>query len=270
MKEVKVVLLGAGSLTFTPSLMRGLMESELAKEATLKVSLVDVKPDALEMMCGIGVRMLDAYRRRGMVEKFDIEKHIERRKALEGADFVIVTIGVGGVTATHVDVDIPLKYGIYQSVGDTVGPGGIFRALRHVPTLLEIARDMEDLCPKAYLFNYSNPLTVLTRALIRETMIRAYGLCTGIFGTLGFLSDYLNSEPGETDLIVAGINHLCWVLDFTVRGEPGYPLLKGRLSEKGVPKGYFGPLTFELYRVFGYLPSPGDRHIAEFPPPIHE
>jgi len=265
-EEVKVVLLGAGSLTFTPSLLKGLMGSMIAKERPVNLSLVDVNSEILDVMYMAGRRMLDSYKKRKEIESFRIEKHVERRKALEGADFVIVTIGVGGVEATHIDADIPLKHGVIQSIGDTVGPGGTFRALRHIPVLLEIARDMEDLCPEAFLFNYSNPMTALTRALIRETKIKAYGLCTGIFGVWQFLADYVDASREEVDLTVAGINHLCWVLDFTVRGEPGYPLLEEKMTEKGVPKSYFGALTFDLYRLFGYIPSPGDRHVAEFFP----
>ena len=265
-EKVKVVLLGAGSITFTPSLMKGLMESELAKEGMLDISLVDVNPEILDMMYIIGTKMLNVYKKQKNLERFKIEKYVDRKQALEGADFVIVTIGVGGAKATHVDVNIPLKHGILQSVGDTVGPGGIFRALRHIPVLLEIARDMEDLCPEAFLFNYSNPMTALMRALIRETKIKAYGLCTGIFGIWHFLANYVDAPPEKVDLTVAGINHLCWVLNFTVRGEPGYPLLEQKLTKKGIPKGYYSAITFELYKLFGYVPSPGDRHVAEFFP----
>jgi len=265
-EEVKIILLGAGSLTFTPSLMKGLMESTLAKENILNVSLVDVNPEILNIMYMAGTKMVEVYKRQRKLERFRIEKYMDRREALKGADFVIVTIGVGGIGATHLDVNIPLKHGIFQSLGDTVGPGGIFRALRHIPVLLEIARDMESICPEAYLFNYSNPMTALTRTLIRETKIRAYGLCTGIFGIWNFLANYLDAAREEVDLTVAGINHLCWVLDFIVKGQPGYPLMKQKFAEKGGPKGYRGALTFELYKLFGYIPSPADRHIAEFFP----
>lgn len=259
--EFRVVLIGAGSLTFTPSLLKGLAGSELA-ERGLTVALVDIDPEALDVMYGVGVRIAEQLRRGRM----RVEKHLDRRRALEGADFVIVTIGVGGVRATHLDVEVPRRYGIEQTVGDTVGPGGVMRALRHVPALLEIARDVEDLCPGAYLFNYSNPLTPLTRAVRRETRVKAYGLCTGVFAVSYILASYLGVEPGCVKARVSGINHLYWVVDFTVDGEPGYPLLREKVEREGVPRRGEGAVALRLYRAFGLVPMPGDRHVAEFFP----
>ena len=260
-EEFKVVLIGAGSLTFTPSLLKGLARSGLA-ERGLTVALVDIDPRALDLMYGVGVRIAE----RLCGGRMRVEKHLERREALEGADFVIVTIGVGGVKATHLDVEVPRRYGIEQTVGDTVGPGGIMRALRHVPALLEIARDVKDLCPDAYLFNYSNPLTPLTRVMLRETRVRAYGLCTGAFAVNYILAGYLGVEPERVRARIAGINHLYWVVDFTVSGEPGYPLLRERVEKRGVPERGEGAVSLRLYKVFGLVPMPGDRHVAEFFP----
>jgi len=158
-EEIKVVLIGAGSLTFTPSLLRGLISSGMAQEGALTIALVDIDPNMLDMMYEVGTRLLEGFKKMRKAEELKIEKYVERRGALEGADFVIITIGVGGVKATHIDIEVPRRYSIEQTVGDTVGPGGIMRALRHIPALLDIARDMEDLCPNAYMFNYSDPLT---------------------------------------------------------------------------------------------------------------
>ena len=267
--DVGIVLLGAGSLSFTPSLLTGLMASDMAKEKSVTISLVDIDPELLDMNYAVGMKMLNLYRKRWNIEHFKIEKYTDRKDALEHSDFIISTIGVGGIEATHLDVEIPYKYGILQSVGDTVGPGGIFRALRHIPVFVEIAEDIRDISPSAYFLNFSNPLTPLTRAVIRETQIKAFGFCTGIFGMWEFLSEYFGVRREDVRIFERGTNHFSWILDFTVDGKHGYELLPGRIKEKGVPKGYFGPLTFELYNVHGLLPVPGDRHIAEFLPHVY-
>jgi alpha-galactosidase len=269
LEEINIVLLGAGSLSFTPSLLKGLMASDMAKEKSVTTALVDINPELLEMNYAVGTKMLNLCRKKWGIKQFKIEKYTDRKEALEHSDFIISTIGVGGIEATHLDVEIPSKYGILQSVGDTVGPGGIFRALRHIPVFVEIAKDIRDVSPSAYFLNFSNPLTPLTRAVIRETQIKAFGFCTGIFGMLEFLSEYFGVGRENIRIFEGGTNHFSWILDFTVEGKRGYELLPERMKEKGVPQGYFGPLTFELYNVHGLLPVPGDRHIAEFLPHMY-
>jgi len=269
MEDIKIILLGAGSLSFTPSLLKGLMASDMAKEKSVTTALVDVDPETLDVNYGVGTRMLNLCRKRWGIKDFKIEKYTDRRQALEHSDFIISTIGVGGIEATHLDVEIPFKYGILQSVGDTVGPGGIFRALRHIPLFVEIAKDIRDICGSAYFLNFSNPLTPLTRAVIREEQIKTCGLCTGIFGMWEFLSEYFGVSAEKIRIFEGGTNHFSWILNFTVEGKQGYELLPERISEKGVPRGYFGPLTFELYNVHGLLPAPGDRHVAEFLPHMY-
>jgi len=264
--EIKVVLIGAGSLTFTPSLLKGLAQSEMARGGSLTVSLVDINPEVLEVMYKVGEKLISTLRKRGEAGEVKLEKYVDRRQALEGADFVIITIGVGGVEATHLDVEVPRKYGIEQTVGDTVGPGGIIRALRHVPVLLEIAKDMEELCPEAYMFNYSNPLTPLTRVVLRETKVKAYGLCTGAFGVRWQIAEYLNVKPSDVEFYIGGINHLYWIVDFTVKGEPGYPLVEEKISREGIPEKGENAIVLKLYRIFGLIPAPGGRHVAEFFP----
>ena len=140
------------------------------------------------------------------------------------------------------------------------------RALRHIPALLDIARDMEDLCPNAYMFNYSNPLTPLTRAVQRETKVKAYGLCTGVFGIRRLLARYLGVGPEDVEVYVGGINHLYWIMDFAVKGEPGYPIVEEKIAKEGIPERGTGAILLGLYRIFGLIPAPGDRHVAEFFP----
>ncbi|MEM4462566.1 MAG: hypothetical protein QW695_06865 [Candidatus Bathyarchaeia archaeon] len=263
MKEVKVSIIGAGSLTFTPSLVKALASSKLADECKLTIALVDINKDILDTMFNVSSKMIEAM---GKTSNIRVEEYTDRRRALEGADFAIVTIGVGGVEATHLDVEIPRRYGVEQMIGDTVGPGGIMRGIRHVPVLIDIANDLSDLSPSAYLFNYSNPLTVLTRAVARECKVRVYGLCTGIFGVVNSITRIFHVEPKDIRLYVGGINHFYWILDFTVKGEAGYLKLEEILkTNPGLAEEY--KLIFDIYRIYGLIAGPG-RHVAEFLPHI--
>jgi alpha-galactosidase len=263
--EIKVTLIGAGSIAFTPSLLKGFAQSELSEKCKLTVALMDIDPKILETMYKIGTCISEYAKRRGKAEGLKIEKHGDRKVALEGADFVTVTISVGGAKATHMDVEIPKTKGILQSIGDTVGPAGVFRSLRHVPVMLDIARDMEDICPDAFMFNYTNPLTPLTRAVQRESKIKCYGLCSGPGAARSALAQAFDVKPEEVEAYVAGINHLFWVKDFTIKGEEGYRILKEKIARGEVPR--FDPMHFQLYKVFGLLPSVGiGHHVAEFFP----
>jgi len=260
--EVKVALIGAGSLTFTPSLVKGLMSSNLSKDCSLTVALMDVNPEILDLMYTVSRKIVGALKGE---DKVKVERYTDRKPALEGADFVIVTVNVGGVRAAHVDVEIPLRYGIRHTVGDTVGPAGIMRALRHVPVLLDIARDVEDLAPEAYLFDYSNPLTPLSRVVARETKAKGYGLCTGIFGFRNGIADFLGASRESVELYVGGINHLYWATKLNIESEPLYPkieeIIKGGVQIEGE-----GAIMLNFYKIYGLLPGPEDRHIAEFFP----
>jgi len=268
MVEKKIVLIGAGSLAFTPNLLSEMVLNEDLKGSTL--GLVDIDAEKLGLMTKLAKRMVQ--------EKgadIEVQSSVNRRDVLKDADFVIVTIAVGGSSAQDFDVSIPLKYGIYQSVADTVGPGGFSKALRHIPPLVEIARDMEDLCPRAILFNETNPMTCLCTAVRHATKINIIGLCQGILSTKTFLANFLGAKPEEAEVVAAGINHLTWILDFRIRGEDAYPLLKERWAQardeieatsnfRGQPFRY--PISFKLFEIYGAFPSPGDRHIAEFYP----
>lgn len=263
--EIKVTLVGAGSIAFTPSLLKGFAHSELSEGGKLTVALMDIDPKVLDTMYRIGIRIKESAGKRGMAGGLEIEKHVDRGAALEGADFVTVTISVGGAKATHLDVEIPKAKGILQSIGDTVGPAGVFRDLRHVPVMLDIARDMEDACPGACLFNFTNPLTPLTRVVQRETKIRCFGLCSGPGAARPTLARLFGVGPEDVEAYVAGINHLFWVKDFTVKGRAGYQVLREMEARGEMPR--FDPMHIQLYKVFGLLPSVGiGHHVAEFFP----
>jgi alpha-galactosidase/6-phospho-beta-glucosidase family protein len=263
---VKLVIIGAGSTVFTPGLIADLTASRTFSDST--VALVDINQDAAATMARYAERVA---RERGVGLR--VVHATDRREVLAGADFVTVTIAVGGARAWERDVRIPEAHGVWQTVGDSVGPGGVFRALRHVPELVAIARDMEELCPDAWLFNYTNPLTALVRAVHKTSTIKAAGLCHGVLHTRGAIADALGVPHHDLSVTVAGLNHLAWVLDIRHGGQDLYPafreLQRGLLASPnqandGDPYGGFQEVSTRLMEIYGYYPSPGDRHVAEF------
>ena len=264
---MKIVIIGAGSTVFTPGLIADLTGSTLFADAT--VALVDINPRSAETMARYAERVASE---RGV--GLQVEYATDRREVLSGADFVTVTIAVGGARAWERDVRIPEAHGVYQTVGDSVGPGGVFRALRHVPELVAIARDMEELCRDAWLFNYTNPLTALVRAVHKSSAIRCAGLCHGVLHTRQAIAHDLGLAPADLSLTAAGINHLAWVLDLRHDGQDIYPrfreLVRGWLAsappQSDDPYEGFQEVSTRLMELYGFYPSPGDRHVAEFFP----
>ncbi len=264
---MKIVIIGAGSTVFTPGLIADLTGSILFADAT--VALVDINARSAETMARYAERVA---RERGVGLR--VEYATDRREVLAGADFVTVTIAVGGVKAWERDVRIPEAHGVWQTVGDSVGPGGVFRALRHVPELVAIALDMEELCPNAWLFNYTNPLTALVRAVHKSSPIRCAGLCHGVLHTREAIAHDLGLNPAGLSLTAAGINHLAWVLDLRHDGRDVYPrfreLVRGWLTSAPPPSEDpyegFQEVSARLMELYGFYPSPGDRHVAEFFP----
>lgn len=253
MSSRKIVLIGAGSMVFSKGLLMDVVLTPQLSGST--VVLVDTNPEKLDLITRLAERLVQ---QQGV--SISIEATTDRRQALPAADYVITTISVGGQAAWETDLRIPSKYGIVQPVGDTWGPGGLSRALRHIPVILAIARDMEALCPRAILFNYSNPNTAICRAVARETGIRVVGLCHGVRNTERFLADYMGVPLRELEVRAAGINHLVWMVQILHGGRDAYPKLRAALAEKGPGA---RPASFELMRIYGLFPGPGHDHIAE-------
>jgi alpha-galactosidase len=259
------VLIGAGSTVFTPGLLHDLTSSGAFEDYT--VHLVDLNAQAAETMAAIGRRLA---RRHGSSLRF--EAHTDRRAALPGARFVATTIAVGGAQGWRADLDIPARYGIRQTVGDSVGPGGVLRALRHVPELVAIAADIADLAPRAWLINYSNPLTANVRAITGHTPVRTIGLCHGTMHTKVALCTALGRPTAEVHAVFAGLNHLCWLLDIRHQDTDLYPELLAKVGGGGQDapssreEGPHAAVSADLLRTFGRYPAPGDRHVAEFFP----
>lgn len=268
MKNIKIVIIGAGSTEFTPGLLADLVASPNLGDA--EVALVDIDPWAVETMTRLAQRLADE-RGAGLM----VSGTTDRREALPGADFVTTTIAVGGVRGWETDVRIPERYGVYQTVGDSVGPGGVFRALRHVPEIVAIARDMEDLCPDAWLFNYTNPMSAIVRGVQKATAIRCVGLCHGVLHTRQVIARDLGFRTEDVNVVFAGVNHLCWLLDVRYKGIDVYPRFREFLASGLAnppddriddPYDAFQYVSAWLTSLYGLFPSPGDRHVAEFFP----
>jgi alpha-galactosidase/6-phospho-beta-glucosidase family protein len=270
MAETRICFVGGGSYNWMPKLL-----GDLALTADLEGTIVlhDVNPTALEDIQRYGRKLRD---RAGA--RFRIETTPDLERGLDGAQFVVVTITTGGLPTMALDLDIPEKYGVYQSVGDTVGPGGLSRALRNVPVMVGIAQAMERRCPDAWMLNLTNPLTVLTRVVTMTTRIKAMGLCHELFGVRGGLMRILGGGVADFEMRVAGINHLIWLLDLTLKGQDALQLVRDFASEgRSLPlppsRGEWHEpfvdrwkLKLQLFELYGALPAAGDRHLAEFFP----
>ena len=265
MNDKVFVLIGAGSTVFTPGLLRDLASSPAFEDFTVR--LVDLNPEAAETMAALGRRLADHHGSGIAVQAFT-----DRREALVGARFVTTTIAVGSAAGWRSDLEIPARHGIPQTVGDSVGPGGVLRALRHIPELVAIAEDIADLAPQAWLVNYSNPLTANVRAITKHTDVSAIGLCHGTMHTKTALAADLQLDPDEVHAVFAGLNHLCWLLDIRTDGVDLYPrpreLVAARGGDRQAPscrqEGTHAAVSADLLGTFDRYPAPGDRHVAEF------
>lgn len=251
-----LVLLGAGSAVFTRGLLADVMAACDLGPWCLR--LVDVNGEALEVAARLATRMVDAQGRQGSVS---LETFTDRREALQGAAFVVSCIGVGGREAWGRDWDVARRYGIYQSVGDSVLPGGLSRAMRTVPVLVEIANDIARYCPDALFFNYSNPMTANCYA-VTKAGVDVVGLCHGVFHTHQELAQLVGARLSETSVAYCGINHLTFIYDMRLGGEPAWPLLRDKIGEAR----HKDPFSWELFERLGVYPAPGDRHTTEFFP----
>lgn len=261
----KIVIIGAGSHVFSRNLITDFLSYPELRDCT--ITLMDIDKERLGRITAFANRVVDQH---GFKTK--IESTTSRRAALEGADYVIVSIRVGGFEANRLDLEIPAKYGIKQAIGDTIGPGGVFYGLRHIPVLLDICRDMEELCPDAWLINYTNPMAMLCWAMNDFTRIKNLGLCHSVQGTAAELARYIDAPINEISYWVAGINHMAWFLEFKWRGEDAYPLLREKFKDPNIyskPDAHWaGPdiVRVEIFKAFGYFNTESSQHMSEYVP----
>ncbi len=253
----KVAMIGAGSLVFCKTLMADFLATPALKGS--EYCLMALTHTRLDKMHAFVQRM---------IRDNDLDATVTattyRREALKDADYVVVMLQAGGVDEFRQDYEIPLKYGVDQCIADTMGPGGIFRALRHIPALLEIARDMQELCPKAILFNYANPMAMCCWALGRVPGLQFVGLCHGVQTTMDLIASYTGVPKGEIDFLAAGINHMAWFLRLEHRGRDLYPTLKANFEKPG----YYvnEKVRGEVLRHFGYFMTESTGHLSEYLP----
>ncbi|MDQ3248407.1 MAG: alpha-galactosidase [Chloroflexota bacterium] len=221
----KIAFIGAGSFGFTRKLVRDVLTFPLLENST--ISLMDIDPERLDFAQRAVQRIVDMGNYPAKVEAT-----LDRAIALKDADYVVVTILASPFEVWRHDIEIPKKYGIDTNIGDTRGPSGIFRALRTIPIMLDIARDMERYCPNATLLNYTNPMVMLCRAMQRETSIALTGLCHSVQGTAEMLAEWIGAPIDEITYTCAGINHMAWYLDYKWKGEDAYPLIRKAITER--------------------------------------
>jgi alpha-galactosidase len=253
----KIAMIGAGSLVFGKTLMSDFLATPAL--AGSEYRLMALTHRRLDRMKAFVDRMVAD---NGVDAK--VVATTDRKEALRGADYVVVMIQVGGVEGFKRDYEIPMKYGVDDCIGDTMGPGGIFRAQRHIPALLEIAAEMRELCPGAILFNYANPMAMCCWALGTVPGLQFIGLCHGVQTTMDLISSYTGVKKGEIDFVAAGINHMAWFLKLEHRGEDLYPTLRSNFEKPG----YYAneKVRGEVMRHFGYFMTESSGHLSEYLP----
>jgi alpha-galactosidase len=253
-----VVLVGAGSMMFTRQTVSDLLQTDGVADG-LDLRLVDVDPERLESARALCEGLIAESGARATVRA-----DTDLRSALTGAGYVVVAIQVGGYAATRLDFDVPARFGVRQTIGDTLGIGGISRALRTIPAVVDIARAVSDVAPDAVVLNYTNPLDTLVAAVARIVGLEIVGLCHSPYTTAVQLADYLDVPIERLGYRVAGINHQAWVLELTLDGADAYPALERAMAR---PEVYDRDrVRFELLRHLGYFVTESSEHNAEYFP----
>ncbi len=279
MSRHKLVLIGAGSTVFTQRLVADII---LAGEADAwELALVDIDPVTLKAVDRLVAKMLEA---KGAA--IPVTATTDRRAVLPGADYVVTTIAVGGRMGWQRDIEIPRQYGIFQPVGDTALPGGISRAMRMIPQMVAIARDVAELCPDAVFFNYSNPMTAICRAIRKETGVPVIGLCHGVHHVEGVIARFLGVAEGSISSFGIGLNHLTFLTRLFHDGADARPMIHARLAEQKAsldrelaekqvwanivegraPRYSDDPFSWGMFEEYSVFPCAMDRHAVEFYP----
>jgi alpha-galactosidase len=254
----KITFIGAGSTVFARNLLGDILGYDELGES--EITLFDIDAERLETSELVARRVADAL---GSPAK--INATTDRRAALDGADYAINMIQVGGYEpCTVIDFEVPKRFGLRQTIADTLGIGGIMRGLRTIPVALSICADMEELCPDVWFLNYTNPMAINCRAISRASKIRTVGLCHSVQGTAYELSVDLGIPYQEIDYLAAGINHMAFYLRFERDGEDLYPRLQALAESGAVPEG--NRVRYEILKHFGYFVTESSEHFAEYVP----
>jgi alpha-galactosidase len=254
----KITFIGAGSTVFARNLLGDILDYDELAES--EITLFDIDAERLETSELVARRVAEAL---GSPAK--INATTDRRAALDGADYAINMIQVGGYEpCTVTDFEVPKRFGLRQTIADTLGIGGIMRGLRTIPVALSMCADMEELCPDVWFLNYTNPMAINCRAISRASTIRTVGLCHSVQGTAFELSQDLGIPFMEIDYLAAGINHMAFYLRFEHNGEDLYPRLQALAESGAVPEG--NRVRYEILKHFGYFVTESSEHFAEYVP----
>jgi alpha-galactosidase len=254
---VKVTLVGAGSSVFARQIITDMLSIEGIDGG--EFGLVDTDETRLGLARDIAERLIELTGKR-----WTVTASPDRTRVLPGSDFIVNSVEVAGTAVALPEYEIPLKYGVDQCIGDTIGPGGIFKALRTGPTWLAILRDAERLCPDAWVLNYTNPMSILTLLALRGTSMRTVGLCHSVQGTSRRLARYLGVPYEELYWRCAGINHNAWFTELSYQGRDMYPALRERAGDPGIYEE--DPVRFEVMLHFGAFVTESSGHFSEYVP----
>jgi alpha-galactosidase len=253
----KITFIGAGSIVFTRNLCSDILLTPALQEST--ISLMDIDPDRLALSQKLVQAMID---HRGLNAR--VEATTDRKQAVTGADYVVTTFQQGGLDAYKLDIEIPQKYGVEQCVGDTLGPGGVFRGLRTAPVLLDLCHDMDEVAPEALLINYVNPMAANCWFVDAATGWPHVGYCHSVQGTSEKLAKWINVPYDEVTYLCAGINHQAFFLEFRRGKEDLYPQLWNAIEDEKIDAQE--PVRIELMKHFGYFVTESSGHASEYVP----
>ncbi len=253
----KITLLGAGS-AFTYPLFKDILLIEGLEPGV--IGLIDVDARRLDVNVRLMNKVLEAMGK----TRWRVEASTDRAAVLKNTDYLISTVEVSGTRCVRHDNDIPLKYGIDQCIGDTIGPGGIMKALRTLPVFLDILADAQRFCPNALIMNYTNPMSIMTLGATRFTEQPFVGLCHSVQGTSKKLAGFLDVPYEEMVWACAGINHMAWFTRLEHNGRDLYPKLRAAMERKAVYEQ--DPVRFEMMKEFGYFVTESSGHFSEYVP----
>lgn len=254
----KITFLGAGSTVFAKNVLGDCLLTPALRDS--EFALFDIDPERLK-----DSEMMLQNINKNTGGHGTIKAYTDRKEALRGSDYVINAIQVGGYEpCTVTDFEIPKKYGLRQTIADTLGIGGIFRALRTIPVMFDFAKDMEEVCPDAWFLNYTNPMPILTGAMLRYTGVKMVGLCHSVQICVPHLLEPLDLPSDNVQWKIAGINHMAWLLEVTRNGQDLYPEIKRRALERETP--HNDMVRYELMKQFGYYVTESSEHNAEYHP----
>ncbi|MBR3966803.1 MAG: alpha-galactosidase [Clostridia bacterium] len=251
----KFTFIGAGSVVFTRNIVRDLFTFDAFKDS--EICLMDIDPEKLEY-----IRLCCEKIKKTMGVSATITATTDRIEALKGADGVICTVFNGDIDIWRYDIEIPKKYGVDMNIGDTRSIAGIFRAARNIPLMLDICRDIEKYCPNAVFLNYTNPMSMLCRAMQKETKVNVTGLCHSVQGTIEMLAEWIGAPLDEITYTCAGVNHQAFYTEIKWKGKDAYPLIREKIDDPA----YYNKeiVRNEMFKHFGYYVTESSGHNSEY------